>query len=43
MGGWVARLDDEAAARRHAASVVAELQTARQIMTELGRWREVFA
>jgi Ser/Thr protein kinase RdoA (MazF antagonist) len=43
IGGWVARLDDEAAARRHAASVAAELQTARRIMAELGRWREVFA
>jgi Ser/Thr protein kinase RdoA (MazF antagonist) len=43
IGGWVARLDDEAAARRHAASVAAELQTARRITTELGRWREVFA
>jgi hypothetical protein len=36
-------LDDEAAARRHAASVAAELQTAWRIMAELGRWREVFA
>jgi hypothetical protein len=43
IGGWVARLDDEAAARRHAASVAAELQTAWRIMAELGRWREVFA
>jgi Ser/Thr protein kinase RdoA (MazF antagonist) len=43
IGGWVARLDDEAAARRHAASVAAEPQTARRIMAELGRWREVFA
>jgi hypothetical protein len=36
-------LDDEAAARRHVASVGPELQTALQIMTELRRWREVFA
>lgn len=43
IGGWVARLDDEAATRRHAASVTPELQTALQIMTELRRWREVFA
>jgi hypothetical protein len=43
IGGWVARLDDGAAARRHLASVASELQTARRIMSELGRWREVFA
>jgi homoserine kinase type II len=43
IGGWVARLDDEAAARRHLARVAPQLQTARRIMTELGRWRQVFA
>jgi Ser/Thr protein kinase RdoA (MazF antagonist) len=43
IGGWVARLDDGAAARRHIARVASELQTARRIMSELGRWREVFA
>jgi Ser/Thr protein kinase RdoA (MazF antagonist) len=43
IGGWVARLDDQAAARRHAASVGPELVAARQIMTELGRWQDTFA
>ena len=43
IGGWVARLDDQTAARRHAASVGPELAAARQIMTELGRWQDAFA
>jgi Ser/Thr protein kinase RdoA (MazF antagonist) len=43
IGGWVVRLDDEAAARRHAASVGPELAAARRIMTELDRWRDAFA
>jgi Ser/Thr protein kinase RdoA (MazF antagonist) len=43
IGGWVARLDDQAAARRHAASVGPELAAARQLMLELGRWQDAFA
>jgi Ser/Thr protein kinase RdoA (MazF antagonist) len=43
IGGWVARLDDQAAARRHATSVGPELTAARRIMTELGRWQDAFA
>jgi homoserine kinase type II len=43
IGGWVARLDDQAAARRHAASVGPELAAALRIMTELGRWQDAFA
>jgi homoserine kinase type II len=43
IGGWVARLDDEAAARRHLASAAPELAAARQLMTELDRWRDAFA
>jgi Ser/Thr protein kinase RdoA (MazF antagonist) len=43
IGGWVARLDEEAAARRHAAGVGPELAAARQIMTSLDRWRDAFA
>jgi hypothetical protein len=39
----VARLDDQAAARRHAAGVGPELAAARQVMAELGRWQEAFA
>jgi hypothetical protein len=41
--GWVARLDDEAAARRHAASVGPELEAALRIITELGRWQDASA
>jgi Ser/Thr protein kinase RdoA (MazF antagonist) len=40
IGGWVARLDDQAVARSHAASVAPELAAALQIMTELGRWQD---
>jgi Ser/Thr protein kinase RdoA (MazF antagonist) len=43
IGGWVARLDDEAAARRHAARVGPELVAARRIMTDLDRWADAFA
>jgi Ser/Thr protein kinase RdoA (MazF antagonist) len=43
IGGWVARLDDQAAARRHAASVAPELAASLQIMTELRRWQDAFA
>jgi Ser/Thr protein kinase RdoA (MazF antagonist) len=43
IGGWVARLDDQAAARRHAASVAPELAAARQVMAELGRWQDALA
>jgi Ser/Thr protein kinase RdoA (MazF antagonist) len=43
IGGWVARLDDQAAARRHAASVGPELAAALQVMTDLERWRDALA
>jgi homoserine kinase type II len=43
IGGWVARLDEEAAARRHAARVGPELAAARRIMTDLDRWSDAFA
>ena len=43
IGGWVARLDDQAAERRHAASVGPELVAARQLMAQLGRWQDAFA
>jgi hypothetical protein len=39
----VARLDDEAAARRHAASAGPELVAARRMLGELDRWRDAFA
>jgi homoserine kinase type II len=40
IGGWVARLDDQVAARRHAASLAPELAAARQVMADLERWRD---
>jgi Ser/Thr protein kinase RdoA (MazF antagonist) len=43
IGGWVARLDNQVAARRHAASVAPELVAARQLMAELGCWQDAFA
>ena len=43
IGGWVARLDDQAAARRHAADAGPELVAARRMMAELDRWRDAFA
>jgi len=43
VGGWVARLDDQAAARRHAASVGPELAAARRLMAELARWQDALA
>jgi Ser/Thr protein kinase RdoA (MazF antagonist) len=43
IGGWVARLDDEAAARRHAAGMGPELAAALRIMTDLERWQDVLA
>jgi hypothetical protein len=43
IGVWVARLDDRVVARRHAASAGSELEAARRIMTDLGRWQAVFA
>jgi Ser/Thr protein kinase RdoA (MazF antagonist) len=39
IGGWVARLDNEVAARRHAASVGSELAAALGIMTDLEPWQ----
>jgi Ser/Thr protein kinase RdoA (MazF antagonist) len=43
VGGWVARLDDRAAARQHAAGVGGEVAAALRIMADLGRWRDAFA
>jgi hypothetical protein len=43
IGGWVARLDDQAVARRHAAGVGPELAAARRLMLGLGRWQDAFA
>jgi Ser/Thr protein kinase RdoA (MazF antagonist) len=43
VGGWVARLDDLAAARRHAASVGPAVRASLRIMADLPRWRDALA
>jgi Ser/Thr protein kinase RdoA (MazF antagonist) len=42
IGGWVAALDDEEAARGHAASVRSELQWALSLIHEVERWQAAF-
>ncbi len=42
IGGWVARLDQEAAARTHAASCGSALATSLRITADLDRWRDAF-
>jgi len=39
IGGWVAALDDEAVARRHAAGMAASVRWARRLLDEVGRWQ----
>lgn len=39
IGGWVAELDDEAAARQHAAGTVGAVRWARRLLEELSRWQ----
>ncbi|MGD9890743.1 MAG: phosphotransferase enzyme family protein [Dehalococcoidia bacterium] len=39
IGGWVAALDDETAARRHAAGTAASVRWSRRLLDELGRWQ----
>jgi Ser/Thr protein kinase RdoA (MazF antagonist) len=43
IGGWVVRLDDEAAARHHAAAVAPEVRAALRVITGLRRWQDAFA
>jgi Ser/Thr protein kinase RdoA (MazF antagonist) len=43
IGGWVARLDDETAARGHAARAWPEVTAALRMLDDLGRWRGAFA
>jgi Ser/Thr protein kinase RdoA (MazF antagonist) len=43
IGGWVASLDDEAAARQHAASVSAAVNWALSLVRDLLRWRAALA
>ncbi|MFC5649504.1 phosphotransferase enzyme family protein [Paenibacillus solisilvae] len=42
IGGWIALLDDEEAALRHAASMLAEVEWALRIVRELDRWQAAF-
>jgi hypothetical protein len=43
IGGWVASLDDERAARRHAADVAPKVSWALRLMGDVDRWREALA
>jgi Ser/Thr protein kinase RdoA (MazF antagonist) len=43
IGGWVVRLDNEAAARRHAAAVAPEVRAALRVVADLDRWQDAFA
>jgi homoserine kinase type II len=43
VAGWVARLDDEATARRHAARAWPEVTASLRMLADLGRWRDAFA
>jgi Ser/Thr protein kinase RdoA (MazF antagonist) len=42
IGGWVAALDDEGMARRHAAATQPEVEWALHLMTDLERWQAAF-
>jgi hypothetical protein len=42
IGGWIAVLDEEAAARRHAASMLGEVEWALRLVRELDRWQAAF-
>ncbi|XEC97483.1 phosphotransferase [Paenibacillus tarimensis] len=42
IGGWIALLDDEEAARRHAAGMLGEVVWALRIVRELGSWQAAF-
>ncbi|UVI29042.1 phosphotransferase enzyme family protein [Paenibacillus spongiae] len=42
IGGWIALLDDEKAARRHAAGMLDEVEFALRIVRELDKWQAAF-
>jgi Ser/Thr protein kinase RdoA (MazF antagonist) len=42
IGGWIAVRDEEAAARRHAASMLGEVEWALRLVRELDRWQAAF-
>jgi Ser/Thr protein kinase RdoA (MazF antagonist) len=43
VGGWVALLDDEGSARRHAAEIVWDVEWALRVVCEIDRWQAAFA
>jgi Ser/Thr protein kinase RdoA (MazF antagonist) len=43
IGGWVAALDDETAARRHAAGTAVAVAWARRLLDDVGRWQAAWA
>ncbi len=43
IGGWVALLDDEQAARRHAAGMGTEIDLGLHIVRDIQRWQKAFA
>ncbi len=43
MGGWVALLDDEGSARRHAAEIGWDVEWALRVVYEMDRWQAAFA
>ena len=43
VGGWVALLDEETSARRHAASIGWEVEWALRLVDDIDRWVLVFA
>ncbi|WP_165822443.1 phosphotransferase [Paenibacillus montanisoli] len=42
IGGWIALLDDEEAARRHASGMLDEVEFALRIVRELDKWQAAF-
>ena len=42
IGGWVVLLDDEKAARNHAAGMMWELERCKYIMDNLDKWQDIF-
>jgi homoserine kinase type II len=43
IGGWVALLDDEASARRHASGTVGPVEWGLKVVRDLARWQSAFA
>ncbi len=43
IGGWIAELDDEDAARAHASGLLEDIEPALEIMRTLPRWQQALA